>query len=147
MATTTGKDSPSQIPSRESAHHVSMPRRPKLTRSSATAPSLATSTASRKDLASLKSSSRAATLLTRVASYSPTQDKSGHRTSSPDRRRASSPLGRPPGTDPHETERKKVDQMVQGTYFSFPSFEDFIEAEANARGADEQSMNYKGWRT
>jgi hypothetical protein len=47
----------------------SMARRPKLMRASATAPSLATGNASRMDLASLQNS-RAATLLTRVASYS-----------------------------------------------------------------------------
>lgn len=47
-------------------------RRPKLMRASATAPSLATSNASRNDLASLQSA-RAATLLTRVASYSTAQ--------------------------------------------------------------------------
>ena len=41
-------------------------------RASATAPSLATSNASRNDLASLQSA-RAATLLTRVASYSTAQ--------------------------------------------------------------------------
>jgi hypothetical protein len=47
-------------------------RRPKLMRAAATAPSLATSNASRKDLASLQTS-RAATLLSRVASYSRAQ--------------------------------------------------------------------------
>ncbi len=47
-------------------------RRPKLMRASATAPSLATSNASRKDLATLQNS-RAATLLTRMASYSSAQ--------------------------------------------------------------------------
>lgn len=49
-------------------------RRPKLMRASATAPSLATSNASRKDLALAGlQNSRAATLLTRVASYSSAQ--------------------------------------------------------------------------
>jgi hypothetical protein len=46
-------------------------RRPKLMRSSATAPSLATSNACRSDLAYLHPSSRATTILSRVASYSP----------------------------------------------------------------------------
>jgi hypothetical protein len=49
-------------------------RRPKLMRASATAPSLAISNASRKDLALAGlQNSRAATLLTRVASYSSAQ--------------------------------------------------------------------------
>jgi hypothetical protein len=49
-------------------------RRPKLMRASATEPSLATSNASRKDLALAGlQNSRAATLLTRVASYSSAQ--------------------------------------------------------------------------
>jgi hypothetical protein len=51
--------------------------RPKLARASATAPSLATSNASRQDLANLQST-RASTLLTRVASYSNGSDHSHH---------------------------------------------------------------------
>lgn len=46
-------------------------RRPKLMRSSATAPSLATSNACRSDLAYLHPSSRATAILSRVASSSP----------------------------------------------------------------------------
>jgi hypothetical protein len=60
---------------RNSSPKRSLPtRRPKLMRASATAPSLATSNASRKDLALAGlQNSRAATLLTRVASYSSAQ--------------------------------------------------------------------------
>lgn len=43
-------------------------------RAHATAPSLVTGNASRKDLANLQSSSKAASILTRVASYSAQQD-------------------------------------------------------------------------
>ncbi|PQE11942.1 hypothetical protein CJF31_00000074 [Rutstroemia sp. NJR-2017a BVV2] len=68
--------------------------RPKLMRAHATAPSLATGNASRKDLASLQSSSRATTILTRVASYSAQQDHSSPR-SSPSSS-CSSPLSRSP---------------------------------------------------
>src|SRR5436190_10295781 len=52
-------------------------QRPKLARASATAPSLATSNASRKDLANLQST-RASALLTRVASYSAGSDQPHH---------------------------------------------------------------------
>jgi hypothetical protein len=51
--------------------------RPKLARASATAPSLATSNASRQDLANLQST-RASTLLTRVASYSSSPENAHH---------------------------------------------------------------------
>ncbi|PQE16589.1 heterogeneous nuclear ribonucleo g protein [Rutstroemia sp. NJR-2017a WRK4] len=68
--------------------------RPKLMRAHATAPSLATGNASRKDLASLQSSSRATTILTRVASYSAQQDHTSPR-SSPSSS-CSSPLSRSP---------------------------------------------------
>lgn len=54
-------------------------RRPKLMRASATCPQLATSNASRKDLASLQSCG-AATILTRVASYSTAQHEHDMRT-------------------------------------------------------------------
>lgn len=63
----------SKSQSRNSSPKISV-RRPKLLRASATAPSLATSNASRKDLASLHcQSSGAATLLTRMASSSSAQ--------------------------------------------------------------------------
>ena len=54
-------------------------RRPKLMRASATCPQLATSNASRKDLANLHSCG-AATILTRVASYSSAQHEHAMRT-------------------------------------------------------------------
>jgi hypothetical protein len=50
-------------------------------RSSATAPCLATSNASRNDLASLNSASRASALLSRVASYSSNRQGIEHETS------------------------------------------------------------------
>ncbi|PBP20261.1 hypothetical protein BUE80_DR008913 [Diplocarpon rosae] len=77
-------------------------RRPKLMRAPATAPSLATSNASRQDLASLQDA-RAATLLTRVAISSSAQHTGGHR--------------RQGSENDHGT----------GNYFSFPSFDDFQE--------------------
>jgi phosphatidylinositol kinase/protein kinase (PI-3 family) len=55
-------------------------RRPKLMRASATCPQLATSNASRKDLASLHPCG-ATTILTRVASYSSAQHEHAMRTS------------------------------------------------------------------
>lgn len=55
-------------------------RRPKFMRASATCPQLATSNASRKDLASLHSCG-ATTILTRVASYSSAQHEHAMRTS------------------------------------------------------------------
>ncbi|KAM3071976.1 hypothetical protein ACMFMF_007373 [Clarireedia jacksonii] len=71
--------------------------RPKLMRAHATAPSLVvTGNASRKDLASLQSCSKATTILTRVASYSAQQDHRSPR-SSPSSS-CSSPLSRSPET-------------------------------------------------
>ncbi|KAH6698946.1 hypothetical protein DL95DRAFT_455193 [Leptodontidium sp. 2 PMI_412] len=99
-------------------------RRPKLMRASATAPSLATSNASRNDLASLQSA-RAATLLTRVASYSTAQQnyEREHRQS------IGSVCSSGQGS-PASPERKEPFEIViqqSGNYYSFPSFEDFQE--------------------
>lgn len=80
--------------SKSQAYRTSSPkstsRRPRLMRASATCPQLATSNASRKDLASLQSCG-ATTILTRVASYSMAQHehamRASHSTcSSPDQR-------------------------------------------------------------
>src|SRR4051812_4554127 len=56
--------------SRGSQARTPVCQRPRLMRSSATAPCLATSNASRNDLASLHPASKASTLLSRMASYS-----------------------------------------------------------------------------
>lgn len=67
-------------------------RRPKLMRSSATAPSLATSNACRSDLAYLHPSSRATAILSRVASSSPPRADAVNLSSSQDScRRSMSP--------------------------------------------------------
>jgi hypothetical protein len=62
--------------SRGSSSRIQVGRRPKLMRASATAPCLATSNASRNDLASLNPTSRASVMLSRVASYSSSQQDS-----------------------------------------------------------------------
>lgn len=97
-------------------------------RAAATAPSLATSNASRKDLASLQNS-RAATLLTRVASYSSAQMQ-GYEHGSGHRSVCSSPGTSPSSSHSGHGERKEPFEIVIsqcGNYFSFPSFEDFEE--------------------
>jgi hypothetical protein len=70
MALSDTISSESKPPSRGSSPRSSACHRPKLMRSSATAPCLATSNACRNDLAYLHSTSRATALLSRVASYS-----------------------------------------------------------------------------
>jgi len=102
---------------------TSTSRRPKLMRASATAPSLAMSNASRKDLASL---STATTLLTRVASYSTTQQEHAFRASPSSS--CSSPERRTPENASLETHKESFEVAIHqpvGGYFSFPSFEDF----------------------
>ncbi|ESZ99448.1 hypothetical protein SBOR_0210 [Sclerotinia borealis F-4128] len=69
-----------KIPSRASSPKVSS--RPKLMRAHATAPSLVTGNASRQDLAHLQSSSKATSILTRVATYSAQQDVGSPRSGS-----------------------------------------------------------------
>jgi len=93
-------------------------------RASATAPSLATSNASRNDLASLQSA-RAATLLTRVASYSTAQQnyEREHRQSIGSA--CSSGQGSPASSDRKEPFEIVIQQS--GNYYSFPSFEGFQE--------------------
>ncbi|TVY49523.1 hypothetical protein LOCC1_G000304 [Lachnellula occidentalis] len=96
-------------------------RRPNLMRAAATAPSLATSNASRKDLAS-RQSSRAATLLNRVASYSTAQHE--HRLhGTPGSVYSTSGQGSPDSASMEERKETAIHQS--GNYFSFPSFEDF----------------------
>ncbi|KAM3073821.1 hypothetical protein ACMFMG_008444 [Clarireedia jacksonii] len=100
--------------------------RPKLMRAHATAPSLVvTGNASRKDLASLQSCSKATTILTRVASYSAQQDHRSPR-SSPSSS-CSSPLSRSPETSSSLRSFNDLKNMKYESagYFSFPSFEDF----------------------
>jgi len=94
-------------------------------RASATCPQLATSNASRKDLASLQSCG-ATTILTRVASYSMAQHEHAMRASP--HSTCSSPGQRSP--ESANLERKEPFEIAihqSGNYFSFPSFEDFQE--------------------
>lgn len=94
-------------------------QRPRLMRSSATAPCVATSNASRNDLASLHPTSRASTLLNRVASYSLGRPDEQLRVPS-DRRQSASPQRRSRSPHDHEEplEREKdnlyVDRISQG---------------------------------
>ena len=124
-------------------------QRPKLARAAATAPSLATSNASRKDLANLQST-RASALLTRVASYSLGSDQSHHPHQyiprySPPGSSCSSPEQHSPTSDTrkqpygiasyhckinHTTLVLNIANMFTASnYFSFPSFEDFQDYE------------------
>ncbi|KAF8865751.1 hypothetical protein BDZ45DRAFT_783992 [Acephala macrosclerotiorum] len=99
-------------------------RRPKLMRAAATAPSLATSNASRQDLASLQNS-RAATLLTTLANYS-THHGYEHARRTSDGSMCSSP-GRSPESEMSARRESFEVLAAQSNYFSFPSFEDFQE--------------------
>jgi len=111
-------------------------QRPRLMRSSATAPCVATSNASRNDLASLHPTSRASTLLSRVASYSLGRPDEKLRIPA-DRRQSASPQRRSHSPHDHdeplngEKDNLYVDRISQvpaeGGYFSFPNFEDFHE--------------------
>jgi hypothetical protein len=108
-------------------------------RASATCPQLATSNASRKDLATLQMC-RATTILNRVVSYSSAQQEHALRTR---------PLSACSSPGQIAVERRKepfevaisqceflplvfdggvlANGLVAGNYFSFPSFEDFEE--------------------
>ncbi|PVH72667.1 hypothetical protein DL98DRAFT_595828 [Cadophora sp. DSE1049] len=116
----------SKSQSRNSSPKPPSARRPKLMRASATAPSLATSNASRNDLASLQSA-RAATLLTRVASYSTAQQnyEREHRQSIGSV--CSSGQGSPASVNEERKEPFEIVIQQSGNYYSFPSFEDFQE--------------------
>jgi len=127
-------------------------RRPKLMRASATAPSLAISNASRKDLALAGlQNSRAATLLTRVASYSSAQ-MSGYGGVNGGKRQSvgsfcESPVeARSPESAGMGCERKEPFENVIsqcGNYYSFPSFEyfeDYQENEERIDGRQDQGM-------
>jgi len=127
---------------RNSSSKSTPTRRPKLMRASATAPSLATSNASRKDLALAGlQNSRAATLLTRVASYSSAQmgygGNSGKRQivdsfcESPVEARSSGSSGMGERKEPFEI---VISQC--GNYFSFPSFEYFEDYQENGERID-----------
>jgi len=129
-------------------------RRPKLMRASATAASLATSNASRKDLALAGlQSSRAATLLTRVASYSSAQMGYGGGNGGGNGKRQSvgsfceSPVeSRSPESNGMHMERKEPFEIVIsqcGNYFSFPSFEyfeDYQESPDRIDGRQDQDV-------
>ncbi|KFY04867.1 hypothetical protein O988_00466 [Pseudogymnoascus sp. VKM F-3808] len=98
-------------------------------RSSATAPSIATSNACRVDLAYLHPSSRATAILSRVASSSPPRADTVSLSSSQDSRRSVSPrrAGSDHGFSNTVEEQKESIYASQCLYFSFPSFEDFHE--------------------
>ncbi|OBT78547.1 hypothetical protein VF21_01016 [Pseudogymnoascus sp. 05NY08] len=124
-------------------------RRPKLMRSSATAPSLATSNACRSDLAYLHPSSRATAILSRVASSSPPRTDAVRLSSSQDScRRSVSPRRTVSDHGFSNTVEEQKESMytcefkpsptyfrtiwliqpeAQCLYFSFPNFEDFHE--------------------
>jgi len=101
-------------------------RRPKLMRASATCPQLATSNASRKDLANMQSCG-ATTILTRVASYSMAQHEHASRASP--HSTCSSPGQRSPESANLESRKEPFEIAIHqsGNYFCFPSFEDFQE--------------------
>jgi len=127
--------------------------RPKLMRASATAPSLATSNASRKDLALAGfQNSRAAMLLTRVASYSSAHQQSyqvGTPNAHAHRPSVGSICSNPEDQRSPESasmERKEPFEIVIsqcGNYFSFPSFEyfeDYQEGEERIDGRQEKGV-------
>jgi hypothetical protein len=89
---------PAHSPSTRGSSPRSPPcRRPKLMRSSATAPSVVISTASRNDLSSYNPMSMASTLLSRVASYSgPRQDQHSGLCPPSNRHKSASPRRRSP---------------------------------------------------
>ncbi|KFY64500.1 hypothetical protein V496_03228 [Pseudogymnoascus sp. VKM F-4515 (FW-2607)] len=99
-------------------------------RSSATAPSLATSNACRSDLAYLHPSSRATAILSRVASSSPPRTDAVSLSSSQDScRRSVSPRRTVSDHGFSNTVEEQKDSIYtsQCLYFSFPSFDDFHE--------------------
>ncbi|EKD17990.1 uncharacterized protein L3040_004530 [Drepanopeziza brunnea f. sp. 'multigermtubi'] len=119
---------PSKSQSRNASPTTLSSRRPKLMRAAATAPTIATSNASRNDLASLQQGTRAAALLSRVATYATAQQncEREHRTSIGSA--CSSGHGSPDSPDSTQgLERKAAMVQQSGNYFSFPSFEDFQE--------------------
>ncbi|KAG9232981.1 hypothetical protein BJ875DRAFT_60711 [Amylocarpus encephaloides] len=118
----SGKSSSRCSPSKPSS------QRPKLMRASATAPSLATSNASRKDLANLQST-RASALLSRVASCSVDQNGHSHHSHRHSHYSPSGSLCSSPEEGSPASEAGKQPYEIAGyrssNYFSFPSFEDF----------------------
>lgn len=92
MSTVTASHSPSRVPSRSSSPRLSAAsvRRPKMMRSTATAPSLVTSYASRNDLAA-QQTSRAAMILNRFASHGESMSQQSLRRSLSSARRSASP--------------------------------------------------------
>ncbi|KAH8598043.1 hypothetical protein B0O99DRAFT_52920 [Bisporella sp. PMI_857] len=125
------------MPSKSSSRNTSPKTpstRPRLMRASATCPQLATSNASRKDLATLQSYG-AATILTRVASYSTAQHEHAIRHSPSSS--CSSPLQSPASANMERKEPfENATQQYSGNYFSFPSFEDFEEFEEDEARID-----------
>ncbi|KAI9646947.1 hypothetical protein NHQ30_004947 [Ciborinia camelliae] len=117
----------SKTQSRASSPKVSS--RPKLMRANATAPSLVTGNASRKDLANLQSSSKAASILTRMATYSAQQVHGSPRSansaySTPGNRSPRSPETGLARSCKEEMKNMQLQYQSAG-YFSFPNFEDF----------------------
>jgi len=109
-------------------------------RASATCPQLATSNASRKDLASIQSCG-ATTILNRVASYSMAQHEHAGRTSP--HSACSSPGQRSPGNGNLEGRKEPFEITIHqsGNYFSFPSFEDFQYYEENPNQRQENNSH------
>lgn len=112
-AVTTKRQAPTL---RGSSQGVPVCQRPRLMRSSATAPCLATSNASRNDLASLHPASRASALLSRVASYSLSRQSHDLRGPS-DRSQSKSPRrhSRSPHNHDESFRREKRNLCLNGT--------------------------------
>ena len=101
--------------------------RPKLARASATAPSLATSNASRQDLANLQSTGASA-LLSRVASYSVGPDHAHHSHSYSPRYSSPSSLSSSPEQSPASETRKEPYEVAN--YYCRFDYKMHTEAEA-----------------
>ncbi|KIM94997.1 hypothetical protein OIDMADRAFT_21259 [Oidiodendron maius Zn] len=99
-------------------------KRPKLMRASATCPQLATSNASRNDLAN-RQCWGATTILTRVATYSGA--RRDHALSTSPNSTLSSPELRSPESASLDARKEPFEVVIQrcGNYYSFPSFEGF----------------------
>ncbi|RDW89398.1 hypothetical protein BP6252_01430 [Coleophoma cylindrospora] len=130
MSSALGYSQPKSRSRTSSPHpNLATARRPKLVRASATAPSVAISNASRKDLSNHQSA-RAAAILSRVASYSSQQTSPGSTCLTPGQRSLS-------------MERRKEPFVMassqSGSYFSFPSFEDFQDYQDDLRRSEHRN--------
>ena len=100
---------------RSTSKGIPVCQRPRLMRSSATAPCLATSNASRNDLANLHSASRASALLSRLASYSFSQKNHDIREPSDSSQSQSLRHSRSPHSHEESFKREKRNLCLNGT--------------------------------